>query len=348
LKAVANSFEGHEELFVELAHRVLAMSEPGELPVDDPVGRALNHPVGQVTDAFIRWWYRQGLLDAQGLSPEFDLLFTSIADRDTAKYRHGRVFLAANAVALFRVDRAWAETNLLPLFDWSLSEVEAKSAWKGFLWTPRLYWPFLAAIKVPFLETANRYGVLGDHARQYADLLTFGALDEADAISRDEFAGATAILPREGLDHAAHTVARALAGSSDQRESYWRHRVLPYLQGVWPMDLERKSLQIADGMARLALASGNAFPEALEVVQYWLMPLESGDYPVHLLHESNLSKLFPREALKLLNAIVDVNAPWVPSDLRSCLDAIVGTKPALKSDPRYRALDAFGRRLGSS
>jgi hypothetical protein len=83
-------------------------------------------------------------------------------------YRHGRVVLAAHAIALFRVDEEWSKTYLLPLFDWHKSELEARAAWEGFLWSPRLYRPLLSAIKHPMLEAATHYTQLGKHTEQFA------------------------------------------------------------------------------------------------------------------------------------------------------------------------------------
>jgi hypothetical protein len=79
-------------------------------------------------------------------------------------------------IAIFRVDRPWTEQHLLPLFDWTVNWAEAKAAWEGFLWSPRLHRPLLIAFKSQFLETARHYAELGDHSRQFAAFLTYAAL----------------------------------------------------------------------------------------------------------------------------------------------------------------------------
>ena len=103
---------------------------------DEPVTRAINHPVGHVTEALLRWWYRRSLEDNQGLPEEIKPTFTELCDTVVDKFRHGRVLLAAHVIALFRVDRDWATQHLLPLFDWQRSVAEARAAWEGFLWSP--------------------------------------------------------------------------------------------------------------------------------------------------------------------------------------------------------------------
>ncbi len=71
---------------------------------DEPVMRAINHPVGQVTEALLRWWYRRSLEDGQGLPEEVRDTFTELCDTRVDKFRHGRVLLAAHVIAFFRVD----------------------------------------------------------------------------------------------------------------------------------------------------------------------------------------------------------------------------------------------------
>ena len=246
LRAIAKTFEGHNELFLSLVQRILAVNFENDLPSDDPVGRAINHPVGQVTEALLRWWYRQSPQDGQGLPDSVKPVFTALCDTHTSKFRHGRVLLAAHVISLFRVDGTWATEHLLPLFDWQRSETEARSAWESFLWSPRLYRPLLIAIKQPMLATATHYEQLGRHADQYADFLTFAALDFRDVFSAQELAQATQALPIEGLQSAALAVALALEGSGEQRHDYWDNRVRPYLKSIWPkspIDFQKLNFQ---------------------------------------------------------------------------------------------------------
>jgi hypothetical protein len=141
LQAIAKTFVGHEANFFTLARRILALDHQDGVDIDDPVGRAINHPVGHITEALLRWWYRRSLEDGQGLPDDIKPTFTELCDTQIDKYRHGRVLLAAHVIALFRVDSEWATQHLLPLFVWQRSEAEAGAAWEGFLWSPRLYRP---------------------------------------------------------------------------------------------------------------------------------------------------------------------------------------------------------------
>lgn len=346
LQAIAKTFEGHEALFLALCRRVLALEHQSGVDTDEPVMRAINHPVGHVTEALLRWWYRQAPEDGQRLPDTLRATFTELCDTAIEKFRHGRVLLAANVIALFRVDREWAIQHLLPLFDWQRSEAEARAAWEGFLWSPRLYRPLMETIKQPFLDTAQHYATLGKHDGQYAALLTFAALDPADTFSTGELAQATRNLPPDGLREAAQALVRALEGAGDQRADYWKNRVAPYLQSIWPKLREHVSPAIAESLARLCVAAQQAFPQALTMLRGWLRPPEHPDYVVHRLHEAGICGQFPRPALDFLDLVIGDQTRWAPSELGACLDAIVTSAPELVTDSRFERLTAYWRQRG--
>lgn len=156
--------------------------------------------------------------------------------------RHGRVLLASRLIALFRVDRPWTEQYLLPRFDWAVDPMEAKAVWEGFLWSPRLYRPLLLAFKPQLLETARHYGDLGEHGQQFAAFLTYAALGPVDGYSMEEWRAAIAALPYEGLQESAQALVQALEGAAEQREEYWKNRIQPFWQDVWPKSRELAAL----------------------------------------------------------------------------------------------------------
>lgn len=162
LQSLAKTFVGHQDLFFALCWRILNINHQDSLESDNPVDRAINHPVGMITQALLHWWYRSELKDNQGLPNELESIFTRLCASQMATYRHARVLLAARVIALFRVDPEWTKRNLLPHFDWRTSTAEARAAWRGFLWSPRLYPPLFELIKTMFLETARHYAELVD------------------------------------------------------------------------------------------------------------------------------------------------------------------------------------------
>ena len=349
METASKSINRHENILVDLCGRVLAlpleagtgMTRNGE-PSDRPVTEAINQPVGHVTQALINLWFKRNPNDNDMLPTDIRPFFTTLCDVQVDRFRHGRVLMGSRLIAFFRVDRPWTEQHLLPLFNWN-NPAEAKAVWEGFLWSPRLYQPLLTAFKSQFLETAIHYADLGEHRQQFVAFLTYAALGPTEEYAVEDFRSAIGRLPQEGLEESAQALSQALEGAADQREDYWRNRVQPFWQQVWPKSRNLATPRIAESLARLAIAARGEFPAAMAAVQDWLQPIEHPSYVVHLLHESDLCRRFPADALLLLNAVID-DQPWAPRELSQCLDDIMQAARVLEQDARYKRLREYSRR----
>lgn len=344
LQAVSKVFEVHPDAFFTLCERVLSLSDENAEDEDNPVTAAINNPVGYVTQALLDWWYRRDLQNDQGLPSEVEPIFTRLSDTRRTGFRHGRVLLAAHAINLFLIDRPWFDRHLLPLFDWRRSNAEARAAWEGFFWSPRLVRSYLAAIKPALLETARHYHEIGNHSRQFAAFLTYASLDKGDTFSAEELREAFRALPEEGLAEAASALARGIEGAGEQRSSYWTRRVAPFWKEIWPKTAN-PSPSIADDLFRLCIASGPNFPAALATMRSWLVPVNYPGYLSHLLLESGLCNQFPEASLEWLHLLMD-NPTGPLRDLRNCLGEISEALPALIHDHRYQELDQLCRQHG--
>ena len=69
---------------------------------------------------------------------------------------------------------------------------------------------------------------------QFAQFLTYAALDPVEGYSTRDFQIAMEALPQEGLNLAARALLHALEGSGEQREDYWKNRIKPFWQQIWP------------------------------------------------------------------------------------------------------------------
>lgn len=351
IESASKSISQHEDILLDLCRRILSlpleagtgMMRNGE-PMDQPVTEAINHPVGHVTQALINLWFKRNPNDNDLLPADIAPFFTELCDAQVDRFRHGRVLLGSQLIALFRVDRRWTEQYLLPLFGWN-DPAEAKAVWEGFLWSPRLYQPLLIAFKPQLLDSANHYADLGEHRQQFAAFLTYAALGPTDGYTEHEFRSAIGELPQEGLEESAQALFQALEGAADQREEYWKNRVQPFWRQVWPKSRDLATPRIAGSLIRLAIAARGEFPAALTAVQDWLQPIEHPDYMVHLLHESGLCRRFPADALCLLDTVI-ADQQWTPRELGQCLDEIERAAPPLAQDARYLRLQEYFRRRG--
>ncbi|GFO57348.1 hypothetical protein GMSM_43550 [Geomonas sp. Red276] len=345
LEAVSKVIDRHETVLLDICRRILNLQPQDGVDTEQTVTRAINHPVGHITQALLNLWFKREPNDNEKLPDDLDPFFTQLCNTAVELFRYGRVLLASRLIALFRVDRCWTERHLLPLFDWAGNPIEAKALWQGFLWSPRLYHPLMIALKTQFLNTVNHYSELGEHARQFAAFLTYAALDPVDTYTVQDYRTAIGHLPQEGLHEAAQALFHALEGAGEQREDYWKNRIQPFWLQIWPKSRDLASNGISESLARLSIAGRGEFPSVLSAVLDWLQPIEHPHYIVHLLHQSGLAERFPEEALRLLNAVLN-DQPWAPRELRQCLQAISQASPALLQDPRYLRLTDYSRRYG--
>lgn len=345
LQAVAKTIEGHDGQFIALTQRLLLLSyeEEDECHANDLIFQAINHPVGDVTQACLDRWLRQQPDDEQGLPRDLKSTFTMLFDTKAKQLKYGRVILSMHMLVLFRVDAAWSKQHLLPLLDWKLSEKEAQAAWTGYLSSPRLYRPLIEAIKPYFLDTASHYNQLNALGNQFAAVLTFAALDLDDIFTRNELSAAFETLPEIGIRESSKALARALEGAGDQREDYWKNRVLPFWKRLWPKSNNKAKYASAEALARLCIAAGNEFPSARTEISPWLRKVDSPDYVIRKLNEANLAKRFPKPTLQFLSTIMVDPPRYNSREPRQCLDEISRADPDLRNDSLFKNLDELIR-----
>jgi hypothetical protein len=138
----------------------------------------------------------------------------------------------------------------------------------------------------------------------------------------------------------------ALESAGERRGDYWTNRVKPYLQGIWPQLLARKTSAISHAFAELCVAAGDSFDDALSVLQGWLQPLRRPDTAVRDLDQSQVCERFPVDALQFLAIIIGDDAEWPPERLPSCLGKIRVAAPAIVQDSRFETLMIYVRRKG--
>ena len=338
LEKLSRIIEEHEETFLSLCSDILAFDHPFEDSEQDSLDLAIRHPIGNVTQALLRWWYRKDLQDGQGLDHEPKGMFTEICDTNKPWFRPGRALLALHVISLFRVDPDWTTQFVLPLFEWKNNEAEARSAWQAFLWSPRLHGPLMAELKPTFLDTANRCSQLGEYGRQYASLLAYVGLEPEDVFRTAELRAAMQRLPQEELEHAAETFYRTVNAAGEQRADYWRNRVTPFLKSIWPKTTDKISEAISRNFSLASIAAGQAFPEALRQVHPWLKPLQFPDQITRALQRAGLHNQFPEEALDLLHRIFPEQARGHFPNLADCLRTIKNAQPELSRDHRFQRL----------
>ena len=190
-----------------------------------------------------------------------------------------------------------------------------------------------------FVQTASHYGDLGSHAGQYAGLLTYTGLQVGGGGWNWDLRYAVNQLPDAGLQQVLSTLSRTLE-PDERREDYFRNRVLPFLQRVWPKTTDRLTAGVSAGFARLCLVADDAFPQVLGAVRDYLKAgaRRAPGYVLLSFKDKGYADRFPAEALEFLDLVLVPGAGVVPEDLRSSLRAIRAARPDLAETTRFQSL----------
>ncbi len=344
LKSAAKSLldsdlQNAERQFIELAERILKVSKDNQdEDIDDATQIAINHPTGIATEALFDWWGRSEINDGDGIPDILSPIFTSICNIKLHQHRHGRTILASRAVMLFLVDPEWTKQYLLPLFDWRPKYQKAISpaVWNGLLYGLRRHFSFMEAIKDSFLKTAQFYETLGEIGKRYAVILTYEALESNKITSVEKFRTAINYLPNDGLVESARALTNALRSADDQRSEYWKNRVVPYIQSIWPKGKNKATQDVAQQFGYLCLVAEDNFPDAVNLFFEWLKLIQPSRRLFRSLETSGLCEKFPKESLDFLLCFYDENMKsWDRDPLLNCLRKIMVKNPKLMNHPKY-------------
>ena len=342
LQEQSESFEGQVDTFLKLCDLLLEIEDEENVgESDDLIFHAINHRVGIVTEGLLKYWYRESTSREEKFEKKLRYRFSRICNTQNITLRHGRVLLTAKVNLLFEVEPEWTIKYLLPLFNWE-SEAEARSAWKSLLWSPRITMSLMEKLKSNFFDTADHYEKLGKHVENYVALLTYYGLEFPSELNSDqEINDALGKLPQRALDHASFYLFRSVNSSGDQQSEYWNNRVKPFLQNIWPKDREKSSQNISINFAKACIKSGVAFPDASNLVNQWLVPLDYPDQIARSINKEGIDISYPEHSLKLLSKVYPDIPKVCSENLENCLANITNKKPELENDSCFKRLQGI-------
>lgn len=117
----------------------------------------------------------------------------------------------------------------------------------------------------------------------------------------------------------------------------WRNSIRPLLNEVWPRERTLRGAGQALHFAELAIASKEAFPEALQYVLPFISPGEASVNVLQLEHSSGPED-FPHETLTLLWRLFGGRARPGMYGIASILDRLVAAAPSIEFDRRLQSL----------
>ncbi|TDV42893.1 SIR2-like protein [Pseudomonas helmanticensis] len=133
-----------------------------------------------------------------------------------------------------------------------------------------------------------------------------------------------------------------MSAPGKDRAKVWRSSVGPLL-ARWSRDRDLCEKELTHHFADIAVASAEAFPEALQQVFPYLT-FQQGYGNLHSLISSDIPEKFPRETLVLLWRLFGPGCTAIPYEVSKLLDRLVESEPAIEMDRRLQWLDQNGIR----
>ena len=309
--------------------------EPAVAELGGPLAEALNHPAGKLAEAALARLRKYQPETGAGFPGSVRQYFDAIGEDPGGQL--GRVMLATQLHYLFAVDPGWAREHIIARLHPGRSQ-EAASLWSAYGWSPRVGPDLLRAFKGPFLE------ILRSEAPEYRKLRNLGSLfmevclEAPEELTEQEIHDVVDALPDKGLRTVLGSLKRRLTGDAAERELVWREKIRPWLDEYWPQAAVRNTAGTSQEILELLIECGSAFAEAAEWSLEFLRPIERP--ALYRLLKSEHAEQHPESMLRVLHQVVDLEVLQVfeRHHLREILDALVGAKPDMASDPQFQQL----------
>ncbi len=155
--------------------------------------------------------------------------------------------------------------------------------------------------------------------------------------------------------HAAEAVQRFVRDNTkDPHERYFREAAGPFMREIWPQERSLSTPGISSALADLPAASGEAFAEAVGVIERFLVPfdcwslLEYGLYGEDEAGAAKLSSINSPEKAQALLTLLDrtvgvTDGSVIPHGLADALAQILAIGPALEATQAFRRLSTAAR-----
>lgn len=305
---------------------------------------ALNTPSGHLAQALLDQMARTRPQQASDLSGDVWERLTLLTKGDGQPYKLARVLLASRLSWFHGLNPTWTEQHLLPFFDWKASP-EAPAVWHGYLWQARITPDLWALIKGHFLVALREREKIGRSAAEQICQL-FGAIcvNRPDWLTTEEMQAALRSIDRKGRAVVARVVWNRLEGAGAQSEQLWNDLLGPWLDRVWPKDLDMRDPDSSLNLAMAATYVGSSFGTAVDAIAPLLIGAEHCSLLWDRLLKAGIAATEPQATLKLAGAIADVEWRWPDPKLRAILNQIQEAEATSAEQPVFRSLNEYLRR----
>lgn len=310
--------------------------------VTDAVTAALNTPSGHLTQALLDYVASARPQRASDLPDDVWRRLTLLLRGEGQSFKLARVLLASRLAWFYSLNPAWVEEHFLPYFDWNQSP-EAPGVWQGYLWSARITPELWPRIKPNLLAALRERHQLGRAAERICELFGMVCVNRPEWFTKEETRDALRSLDARGRAVVARVISERMEAAGAQSEALWNDLIGPWLDSVWPKDLDMRDPDSSLNLAMAATYSGTSFKAAVDVIAPLLVPARHCSRLWQRLLDAGIPSREPQATLKLVGAIVDKGTPPDPR-LRDILNQIQAADPAAAQQPEFGCLTDYLRR----
>jgi hypothetical protein len=346
--------DADEGLFFQVWQMTWAASlQDGESSIvgdTKPVDAAINAPGGKLTEALLDRLWKRKPAEGLGLPDNLRRFFDTMGAGTSASNRYARVIFASRLVWLHAVDAEWSRDRIIARMRIG-QDPEAPALWAGYLWSPRYSLSLLHDLKPVLLEAIARAAHIDEaHRRSLFELFAEIAVANGSVFAESELANAFASLSAEGLAKCASRFERNLEAAGGKAAALWQETIGPIFAKYWPKTRQAVTPATSGSLARMLLATREAFPEALGTVdRHKLLGQTDASLVIHRLTQHaaeqatasdvpdgdakapafyDLVRNHPEDVLRLLRITVDPEGErWQLRDLDKLLSCIAAISP---------------------
>ena len=306
---------------------------------DEPVGAAINHPVGVLAGALFDVLQSLRPKRGAGISGDVRSRLERIAGVEGPAAALGRVIIASQLRFLYELDPDWTRNSAISRFDWEDPE-EARRAWRDFLCRPRLTPALWVELKPHFLDAFDHLDSLGESKQTLAAMLAPVCIEIENPLCESEARECLKKLaPRKRCWEVADGLCWKLKKADSGAGALWRDTIGPWLREAWPRELSLRDPPTSSRLAMAAVFAGDAFPEAVRCVRKIVGPVGELRPILREIEGRDLVATAPEACLELVAALTSNSPPLFFGPLRAFLDGLERVRPDLARDRRFRRLD---------
>lgn len=272
------------------------------------------------------------------------------------QFQAGRIEIGCWTAELNVTDSDWTRKVVFPLFHWEKSS-EASFMWQAFFSGAgdEAARHVVENLKEDWKETVERFDEFSFSSESYVshllDLTLWrvqvsesegtGEGKKQKEIGKEDLQHIWDALPAKALSCAIPPLLSKFKTQKNRKE-FIKNQLIPFWDNYWPRQQQKITPELSRGLLKLAVASGNEFPRVVQLVYDWITPIRLGCQELRSLKDSQLCQKYPKEAEKLLKALVGSQSLPKEGAIVDCFRQIGSARPKPKAD-RKKAVSSKKR-----